>query len=212
MAQTIGTTVMRLADADVLPFDFRGTADTVRMYLKELRELLKARQDAISERNRQIEEGVFRATNDPRRPTVAPATETVPPHLNFAPLENAVDALTESARRYHGAVDGWLGADARPTPEAARAVDRLLIDSERALTNAAGLPRRPWFKHLLYAPGVYTGYDVKTVPGVREAIELKRYEEADQEIVRAAQALTAQAALVDRATATVTEAVARGRR
>ena len=204
MAQTIGTTVMRLADADVLPFDFRGTADTVRMYLKELRELLKARQDAIGERNRQIEEGVFRATNDPRRPTVAPTREMVPPHLNFAPLENAVDVLTESARRYHDAVDAWLGADSRPTPEAARAIDRLLIDSERQLTNAAGLPRRPWFKHLLYAPGVYTGYDVKTVPGVREAIELKRYQEADQEIVRVAQALAAQAALVDRATEAAT--------
>ena len=151
--------------------------------------------------------------NDPRRPTVAPATETVPPHLNFAPLENAVDALTESARRYHGAVDGWLECRrAARSPEAARALDRLLIDSERPLLNPAGLPRRPWFKHLLYAPGVYTGYDVKTVPGVREAIELKRYDEADQEIVRVAQALTAQAALVDRATAGVTAAVARGRR
>ena len=212
MAQTIGTTVMRLADADVLPFDFRGTADTVRMYLKELRELLKARQDAIGERNTQIEEGVFRATHDPRRPTVAPATEAVPPHLNFAPLENAVDELTASARRYHAALEAWLSADARPTPEAARALDRLLIDSERQLTSAAGLPRRPWFKHLLYAPGVYTGYDVKTVPGVREAIELKRYDEADQEIVRAAQAITAQAALVNRATAGVSDATARGRR
>ena len=212
MAQTIGTTVMRLAGADVLPFDFTGTADTARVYVKELRELLKTRQETIGERNRQIEEGVFRATNDPRRPTVAPKTETVPPYLNFAPLDNAVDALTDSARRYRAAVDAWLNADARPTAEAAGALDRLLIDSERALTSAAGLPRRPWFKHLLYAPGVYTGYDVKTMPGVREAIELKRYPEADQEIVRVAQALTAQAALVDRATASVAEAVARSRR
>jgi N-acetylated-alpha-linked acidic dipeptidase len=211
MAQTIGTTVMRLASADVLPFDFRGTADAVRLYLKELRELLKARQDAIAERNRQIEEGVFRATFDPRRPTVAPATEQVPPHLNFAPLENALDALTESARRYHGAVEKLLGGDGRPTPEAARALDRLLIDSERTLTNAAGLPGRPWFKHLLYAPGVYTGYDVKTIPGVRESIELKRYQQADAEIVRVAEALAAQAALVDRATALAEQGGARGR-
>jgi N-acetylated-alpha-linked acidic dipeptidase len=109
-------------------------------------------------------------------------------------------------------VEAWLNADTRPAPEAVRALDRLLIDSERQLTDTAGLPRRPWFKHLLYAPGVYTGYDVKTVPGVREAIELKRYAEADQEIVRVARALTAQAALVDRATSSVTEAVARSRR
>jgi N-acetylated-alpha-linked acidic dipeptidase len=108
-------------------------------------------------------------------------------------------------------VDRWLSGDVRPTPEAARALDRLLIDSERSLTNAAGLPRRPWFKHLLYAPGVYTGYDVKTVPGVREAIELKRYQEADAEIVRVAEALTAQAALIDRATALAEQAASRGR-
>ena len=84
--------------------------------------------------------------------------------------------------------------------------------SERAVHLAAGLLRRPWSRHLLYAPGFYTGYGVKTLPGVREAIEQKRYEEADQEIVRAAQALTAQAALVDRAMAGVTEAMAGGRR
>ena len=211
MSQTIGTTVMRLASADVLPFDFRGTADAVRLYLKELRDLLKARQDAIGERNRQIEEGVFRATFDPRRPTVAPTTEQVPPHLNFAPLENALDTLTESARGYHSAVEKLLSGDGHPAPEAARALDRLLIDSERSLTNSAGLPGRPWFKHLLYAPGIYTGYDVKTIPGVRESIELKRYQQADAEIVRVAEALTAQAALVDRATTIAEQAATRGR-
>jgi N-acetylated-alpha-linked acidic dipeptidase len=135
----------------------------------------------------------------------------VPPHLNFAPLENAVDALADSARRYHSAVDKLMSSDVRPTPEAARALGRLLIDSERSLTNAAGLPGRPWFKHLLYAPGVYTGYDVKTIPGVREAIELKRYQLADSEIVRVAEALTAQAALVDRATAIAEQAATGGR-
>ena len=58
-------------------------------------------------------------------------------------------------------------------------LNRELIESERRLTNADGLPRRPWYKHLLYAPGVYSGYGVKTVPGVREAIEQKRYAEAE---------------------------------
>ncbi|MFN8062382.1 MAG: transferrin receptor-like dimerization domain-containing protein [Vicinamibacterales bacterium] len=212
MAQTIGTTVMRLAGADVLPFDFGGTADTVRVYIKELRDLLKARQDEATETNRQIEEGVFRATLDPRRPTVPPQVQDVPPHLNFAPLENAADRLARSADRYRRAVDTWLSAEGRPSPEAARALDKALLDSERRLTNLDGLPRRPWFKHLLYAPGVYTGYDVKTVPGVREAIEWKRYQEADQEIVRVARALDAQASLVDEATSGVEAASGRVRR
>jgi N-acetylated-alpha-linked acidic dipeptidase len=78
-------------------------------------------------------------------------------------------------------------------------LNQKLKESERRLTSPEGLPRRPWFKHLLYAPGVYTGYDVKTVPGVREAIEQKRYAEANEEIVRVARALEDEATLVDSA-------------
>ena len=79
------------------------------------------------------------------------------------------------------------------------ALNRELMESERRLTNADGLPRRPWYKHLLYAPGVYTGYAVKTVPGVREGIEQKKYAEAEQEIVRVAKALENESALIEAA-------------
>ena len=78
-------------------------------------------------------------------------------------------------------------------------LNKELIESERRLTNADGLPRRPWYKHLLYAPGVYSGYGVKTVPGVREGIEQKNYAEADQEIVRVAKALQNESALIESA-------------
>ena len=91
--------MIRLADADVLPFDFTRLADTVKGYVDDVQALLKSRQDEVGERNRQIEEGVFAATNDPRRPLVAPAVEPVPPALNFAPLENASAALTAAAER-----------------------------------------------------------------------------------------------------------------
>ena len=79
------------------------------------------------------------------------------------------------------------------------ALNRELMESERKLTNADGLPRRPWYKHLLYAPGVYSGYGVKTVPGVREGIEQKRYAEAEQEIVRVSKALEDESALIESA-------------
>src|SRR5437773_2737079 len=92
LAQTGGSAVMRLADADLLPFEFADFADTVQTYLKELKALSQKMQDDIRERNREIEEGVFKATDDPKRPLVPPAVETVPPHLNFAPMENALDA------------------------------------------------------------------------------------------------------------------------
>ena len=100
LAQTVGTAVIRLADSDVLPFEFTNLADTVEKYVKELNELLKQKQGDIRERNRQIQDGVFAAIADPRLPQPAPKLEVVPPAINFAPLENASTALTDSARRY----------------------------------------------------------------------------------------------------------------
>lgn len=200
LAQTVGTSVLRLADAEVLPFDFVNFADTIEMYIKDLQKLLADKQEEITERNQEIDEGLFKATLDPRRPTVAPLREEVPPHLNFAPMQNAVDSLTRSAKHYQQSLSqkqSILGDDAM----AARlgVLNKELIESERRLTNADGLPRRPWYKHLLYAPGVYSGYGVKTVPGVREGIEQKNYAEADQEIVRVAKALQNESALIESA-------------
>jgi N-acetylated-alpha-linked acidic dipeptidase len=200
LAQTVGTSVMRLADAEVLPFDFVDFADTVEMYAKSLQKLLAEKQDEIRERNQEIDEGMFVATFDSRHPTAAPAREEVPPHLNFAPMQNAIDSLTRSAKHYQLALaqkQADLGDDAIAAKLGV--LNRELIESERRLTNADGLPRRPWYKHLLYAPGVYSGYGAKTVPGVREGIELKHYAEADAEIVRVARALQDEAALIDSA-------------
>lgn len=200
LAQAGGTAVMRLADADLLPFEFGDFADTVQSYLKELKALAQKSQDEIRERNREIEEGVFQAINDPNRPLVAPPVEAAPPHLNFAPLENAVDALNRSAADYRKALDhanagGGAALASAPVSE----VNKLLIESERRLTNAEGLPNRPWFKHQLYAPGFYTGYAVKTVPAVREAIELKQWKQADEAIIVVAHVLENEAALISSA-------------
>jgi N-acetylated-alpha-linked acidic dipeptidase len=197
LAQTGGTAVMRLADADLLPFEFGDFADTIQTYLKELEDLSQKTQDDIRERNREIEEGVFRATNDPRRPLVPPAIEAVPPHLNFAPLENAVDALNRSAAEYHKALEhaNANGGGAMAAASIA-GVNRLLMESERKFTTSEGLPNRPWFKHQLYAPGYYTGYAAKTVPAVREAIEQKQWKLADESIVVVARVLQDEAALI----------------
>jgi len=197
LAQTAGTAIMRLADADLLPFEFADFADTVQTYLKELKALSQKMQDDIRERNREIEEGVFKATDDPKRPLVPPTVETVPPHLNFAPMENAVDALSRSAAEYrkaleHANANGGAALGSAPLAE----VNKMLIESERKLTNAEGLPNRPWFKHQLYAPGFYTGYGVKTVPAVREAIELKKWQQADEAIIVVARVLQDEAALI----------------
>ncbi len=200
LAQTIGTAVVRLADSDVLPIEFTGLASTVEKYVKELTELLSRKQDEVRERNRQIEEGIHAAMLDPRRPLAAPAAETVPPALNFAPLENAAAALTISARRYDKALTA-AGSRVMANATALQALNAKLRQAEPQLVDAAGLPNRPWYRHLLYAPGLYTGYSVKTVPGVREGIEQSKYAEAESEIVRAAGALARLTTLIDSASA-----------
>ena len=194
LAQTVGTAVMRLADAPLLPFEFGGLVDATSLYLDELKALESGRRLAVLEQNLKINEGVFRATLDPKRPTIAPKAEEAPPHLNFAPYENAMVGLREAASRYGAAAAAASSGAASAAGLAS--VNTKLRNAERRLLDEAGLPRRSWYRHLLYAPGVYSGYDVKTVPGVREAIEGKRWAEADVEIARASRALESMATLV----------------
>ena len=190
LAQTVGTAVLRLADADVLPYEFTGLAATVGRYVKEVQKLLQDEQEQTAERNRELDDGVFAAVADPRERSVAPPRQDLPPHLNFAPLENAVDALTRAADRYEKAFTraqsggtGAGGAGAGFAQTGAAAINTTLIKAERALTVADGLPRRSWFHHAVYAPGFYTGYGVKTLPAVRESIEQKDWKLADEQIV-----------------------------
>jgi N-acetylated-alpha-linked acidic dipeptidase len=207
LAQTGGTAVMRLADAELLPFDFSDFADTMQTYVKDLKALSQKAHDDVRERNREIEEGVFKATDDPRKPLVPPPAETVPPYLNFAPLENAAEEVTRSAGEYHKAFEQANANGGALLASASLAeVNRLLIESERKLTTPAGLPNRPWFKHQLYAPGFYTGYAVKTMPAVREAIEQKQWKQADEAIVVVAGVLRDEAALISSAAAKLSAA------
>ena len=207
LAQTGGTAVMRMADADLLPFEFGDFADTLQMYLKELKTLAqKMREDAI-ERNRELEEGVFAATNDPRRPLVPPAKEDVPPHINFAPLENAIDAVSVAAEEYkHALAKASANGGAALADSSVADVNRMLIESERKLTTDAGLPGRPWFKHQLDAPGFYTGYAAKTMPYVREAIEQKEWQQAEKGVQVIAGVLQDEAQLIHAAAAKLSAA------
>jgi N-acetylated-alpha-linked acidic dipeptidase len=184
---------MRLADAAVLPFQFTGFADTVRTYITELKKLATDQRAEIKERNAEIDDGTFAALADPKKKMVPPSKEPVPPYVNFAPLDNAGDELSRAAESYEKALSA--AGDRAPA-----SVNAKLIQSERLLTNPDGLPNRPWFEHLIYAPGFYTGYGVKTIPGVREAIEQKRSGEVDQQMMRVAKALQDEADLLDAVT------------
>ncbi len=202
LAQVAGLTVLRLANADVLPFKFGGSASTVKRYLGELKTLATTRRDEITERNKQLDEGVFTATSDPREPSQPPAAEAVPPFLNFAPFDNAVTRYSASAARYDS-IMATLSTAGGPQLAGAvsRGVNQRLILVEQALAPARGLPTRPWFRHQIYAPGLFTGYGVKTVPAVREAIEEGHWAEADSAISIVAETLDSAAVSVDAATA-----------
>jgi N-acetylated-alpha-linked acidic dipeptidase len=194
LAQTAGTMVMRMADADMLPFQFTDLADTVHLYDTQLKALLTEQRDEAKERNLEISEGVYKALYDPKKQMVPPPVEEVPPYLNFAPLDQASDDLTDAAKAFDQA---FAAADGSAPAE----LNLDMIRSERLLTDERGLPNRPWFRHLLYAPGFYTGYGVKTIPGVREAIEQKKWPEADEQIGRVSAALEHEADLLKQATA-----------
>jgi N-acetylated-alpha-linked acidic dipeptidase len=167
LAQTNGTIVMRLANADVLPFEFTNLAETIGKYADEIAKLAK--------------------------------TSGSPKEINLTPLNSAVKSLGDSARRYEEAM-GKASAKGFQTVKQTKALNESLYQSERRLTSEQGLPRRVWFKHQIYAPGFYTGYGVKTIPGVREAIEQKQWNDVEPQIKNASAILQALASQIDSST------------
>ncbi len=208
LAQTAGTAVMRFAGADLLPYDFSDLATTVERYVSQLKNGLANERTQEQEQNMEIKEGVFTATADPEQPFIPRTAQAPPPYLDFAPLENGVAALKQSAQEYAKA---FAAAEAGDGASLARAslekVNMSLIQSERMLTSPQGLPGRPWYQHELYAPGLFTGYAAKALPGVQQEIELKDWKMADQQIQAAGDALEREAQLVRAATTQLEQAI-----
>ncbi len=180
LAQTGGTAMLRAADAELLPFEFKNQSATFGRYVDELKKLALSKREEAVDLNTQIDDGVFAATSDPQEKFVPPSVQDVPPFVNFAPLENALASLVKSAERYQKTMENSSGKNLASL----QSVNHMLMQSERILTSPDGLPGRQWFKHQIYAPGLYTGYGVKTIPGVREAIEQGKWKEVDQQIAR----------------------------
>lgn len=196
LAQTAGTMMMRMADADVIPYQFTDQADTVHNYVTEVKKLADTMRAQIKERNMNIAEGAYKAAADPKKVSVPPPVDVVPPYFNFAPLDQASDDLTAAAADYEKAF-------AAHATSGNSAVDLDLIKVEHALTDPQGLPNRPWFENMVYAPGFYTGYGVKTLPAVREAIEQKDWAIVDVQIARTSAAIEREADVLKKATKTL---------
>jgi N-acetylated-alpha-linked acidic dipeptidase len=188
LAKVAGRVTMRLAYASRLPFEFTALADNISLYIDQIEELADNMREETLETNARIESGVYNLALDPTRTLGPPTPKPEVPYFNFAPLKNALAELESEASSYASWVQGGAAATAQE--------NNLLYTSERELTRDDGLPGRPWFTHHIYAPGFYTGYGVKTIPGVREAIEQRQYELVAAEIEVAADVIRAMAARV----------------
>ncbi|MFN2501966.1 MAG: M28 family metallopeptidase [Pyrinomonadaceae bacterium] len=194
LAKVCGHAVLRLANAETLPFEFTNFADTINVYVGEVTRLADTMRDETNQTNRLIGNGMWSAVQDPTDRLTIPKVRDVVPYINFAPLQNALVRLQSSARSYERASAGrQLSAAAQKN------LDEVLYRTERVLTRTEGLPRRDWFRHQIYAPGFYTGYGVKTLPGVREALEQRDWREASEQIAIVARTIENLAAEIDKA-------------
>jgi N-acetylated-alpha-linked acidic dipeptidase len=176
MARTHGRIVMRMADADVLPHRFGDFADTIGQYVSEVHKLADDSRKRAETLQRLLEQKAFKVAGDPTKTVVPPKDEGAVPAIEFAKLDNALAKLKKSAQAY----DAALGSINTASPQQLAQVNAILTTADRALLDPKGLPGRPWYTSLIYAPGLQTGYGVKTLPGVREAIENKKWDEANQ--------------------------------
>ena len=200
-AETVGHTVLRMADAPVLPLQFGGFAATMRDYVGELHRLVADKRTTASELGPLLDQNAFGLAADPTRVVGPPESEGPVPEVNLAPLDAVLTRLQTSAAAYDGAY-ARLTAGEIPLSGAQRAqLNALLQGMEQRLTDARGLPGRDWFRHFIYAPGMLTGYGVKTLPAVREAIEGNRWGEADRYAGITAEVLGKYCDGIDRATA-----------
>jgi len=194
LAKVGGRMTLRLANADTVPFDFGNFAETIGGYVGEVTRLADSMREETKATNQVITNGMMKAVQDPTETFVVPAPKDDVPFLNFAPLQNAMAKLNESVKNYQKALSG------KQLPvQTQKALDQVLFKTERALTNNSGLPRRDWFKHQIYAPGFYTGYGVKTLPAIREAIEQRDWKEASEQITIVSGVIESFAAEIDKA-------------
>lgn len=176
LVKVAGRTTLRLANAEVLPFEFNHFSQTVSGYIDEVIKLADNMRKETEKENILIREGLYELAADPKETFIVPEIKEEVPYLNFAPLQNGLHAIEKQAAAYAKVQTSEL-------PQAQKQeMNQLLKDMERALTREHGLPRRPWFIHHIYAPGFYTGYGVKTLPGVREAIEQRDFKGAQEQI------------------------------
>jgi N-acetylated-alpha-linked acidic dipeptidase len=194
LSKTAGRITLRMANADVLPFDFNTFYKTVNDYATEVKTLLENTRTETETENKIIGDKLYDLARDPKKQYRSPTAKETVPFLNFSNLENALTRLKDSAEAFQKLYVGASQLSAAKQKE----LNNVLYMAERSLIYVNGLPRRPWYKHEIYAPGYYTGYGVKTLPGIREAIEQRNWVEAQESIDIVAKALQSYTDQVNR--------------
>ena len=157
---------MRLSEARILPFKFSNFIDTVNLYLEQIQHFSDNIREQRKNINSLLADDVYRLALDPGKSILPPNQRTLVPYFNFSILNNSLESLSTAIYEYENAYQ-----EKQISNENVVKLNKLLYQSERVMTRDHGLPNRPWYKHHIYAPGFYTGYGVKTLPGIREAIE-----------------------------------------
>ena len=201
LSEVAGHTVLRMADADVLPYSFGPFAETVDRYLGQIEKMTAATRERNEQQDKLLDAKAFTLAADPTLTYVPPPAAQPVPYLNFSPLDNAVVKLKASAAAYDAAFAAAEAGGFKLDAGKRTALDRQLQGMEQDLLYADGLPGRPWFKHMISAPGLYTGYGAKTLPGVREAIDQQQWDTANQYVGLVAGVLDKFSAELDKATA-----------
>ena len=200
LAQTGGRAILRLANADILPFGFDAFADGIQRFVKGVTKLADDLREETEQKNRLINEGTLDISSDPKETFVVPKPKDPVPYLNFAPLHNSFATLQQSVTEFELARKQSDPTKKPLSVETEKSLDGIFMKMEQALTTSEGLPRRPWYVHEIYAPGFYTGYDVKTLPGIREAIEQRNWKEANEQVEIVANVITQFSRQLDQAT------------
>lgn len=180
LAKVAGHAVLRMADADALPFNFTNLYTTANNYATELMNTTNDMRDETVTENQLLKQNEYKLAADPTKTYIQPKPKDEVPFIDFSPLQNALTLLKKST----DSLSLTLKKDSSLNKN-----NLALAHAEQQLLLPDGLPRRSWYKHSLYAPGFYTGYGVKTLPGIREAIEQRNWKEVQDEINLTAQAI-----------------------
>ena len=197
LAKVNARLVLRLSESEILPFRFTNMSDNIQTFIEGNKKLVKQTKKDTETRNRLLDQNSYTIASNPKIAYDAPERLSKVPDFNFSNLESAYKKLLSSAWKYEKSIKSNGVGNLSQNDKVL--INRLLRDVEKSMTLDKGLPRRPWFKNMIYAPGFYTGYGVKTLPGIREGLEQRNWDEVSDYITEVSNALTRASLKIEQA-------------